>query len=150
MNHNKSFENEFFTQIYKSIKSEQSIHCLYHLSYGWYGTSCIGCHCIAGQQKSPQPYMHTLIPMGNLKRPLNLTDMFLTMRGSRSTLDEPMNTQGEHTKPMQKDPRLRLKPRTFLLQGNSSSNHTTLQPIRVVIKANGAIETLTTTSCKRN
>ncbi|MED6250296.1 hypothetical protein ATANTOWER_028719 [Ataeniobius toweri] len=38
------------------------------------------------------------------------------------------HAQGEHTNSMQKDPWLRVKPRTFLLQGNSATKCATVQP----------------------
>ncbi|MEQ2281546.1 hypothetical protein AMECASPLE_031592 [Ameca splendens] len=38
------------------------------------------------------------------------------------------STQREHSNSMQKDPPPGVEPRTFLLQGNSATNYSTMQP----------------------
>ncbi|MEQ2303988.1 hypothetical protein AMECASPLE_022416, partial [Ameca splendens] len=89
-----------------------------------------------GQVASPlqgntQTIKHTLIhpPKGNFQRD-QLTEQacLWTVGGTRSTWKEPRHAWGEHANSMQKDPRPGVKPRTFLLQGNSATNCATVQP----------------------
>ncbi|MED6269656.1 hypothetical protein CHARACLAT_001761, partial [Characodon lateralis] len=65
---------------------------------------------------------HSFMPKGNLERPNNLTVMFLDCGRKPEYLGRP------HGETMQKDPQLGVKPRTFLLQGNSPTNCSTVQP----------------------
>ncbi|MEQ2206898.1 hypothetical protein XENOCAPTIV_004320 [Xenoophorus captivus] len=46
-----------------------------------------------------------------------------------------MHAQGKHANPMQKDPWPGIEPRTFLLQGNSATKCTTMQPIQFSSKS---------------
>lgn len=50
------------------------------------------------------------------------------MAGSQSTPREPTHPQGGHTNSIREDSRLGFEPRTFLLQGNSATNCTIMQP----------------------
>ncbi|MEQ2302757.1 hypothetical protein AMECASPLE_009986 [Ameca splendens] len=45
-----------------------------------------------------------------------------------------MHAQGEHANSKQKDPRLGIEPRTFLLQGNSATNCATMQPTLICFR----------------
>ncbi|MEQ2161497.1 hypothetical protein GOODEAATRI_010205 [Goodea atripinnis] len=49
------------------------------------------------------------------------------LRHIMGTWRGPMHARGEHTNSMQKDPRLRFKPMTFSLQGNSDSHSCSLK-----------------------
>ncbi|MEQ2221795.1 hypothetical protein ILYODFUR_019285, partial [Ilyodon furcidens] len=85
------------------------------------GTPWTGHRSIAGQHR----HIHSFTPKGNVERPATLTVMFFwTVEGS-------WRTQREHANSMQKDPQPGVEPRTFLLQGNSATNCTTVQPVKV-------------------
>ncbi|MEQ2234845.1 hypothetical protein ILYODFUR_035579 [Ilyodon furcidens] len=93
------------------------------------GTPWTGRQSIAGQHRDThdkQPFTHPFTPKGNLERPMNLTVMVLGCGRSWSTRREPTHARGEHANSMQKDPRLGVKPRTYLLLGNSATNCTTI------------------------
>lgn len=59
----------------------------------------------------------------NLEKVFNLTVMFLTAGGRRSTRNKPTRREGANS--MQKDLRLGFEPRTSLLQDNSAATSTT-------------------------
>ncbi|MED6238677.1 hypothetical protein ATANTOWER_027369 [Ataeniobius toweri] len=54
--------------------------------------------------------------------------IFMSLGGSWSTQREPTHAQGEHANSNEKNPRLAVEPKTFLLQGNSATNCVTVQP----------------------
>ncbi|MEQ2221390.1 hypothetical protein ILYODFUR_015445 [Ilyodon furcidens] len=70
-------------------------------------------------------FIHT--PKDNLEKPFNLTGMSLDC-GRKLEYPERTHARGEHANSMQKDPQLGVEPRTFLLQGNSATNCTAVQP----------------------
>ncbi|MEQ2297177.1 hypothetical protein AMECASPLE_032131 [Ameca splendens] len=79
-----------------------------------------------GDTSNIKPCSHTLTPKGKIKSGQSYLSCFWTVEGSWSTQSEPMHAGGEHANSMQKDPWPGFKPRTTLLQGNSSSNCTTI------------------------
>ncbi|MED6240024.1 hypothetical protein ATANTOWER_014862 [Ataeniobius toweri] len=50
------------------------------------------------------------------------------MGGRQSTQRKPTHAQGEHANSMQEDPRPGVEPRSFLLQGNSATHCSSVQP----------------------
>ncbi|MEQ2242438.1 hypothetical protein ILYODFUR_035853 [Ilyodon furcidens] len=94
------------------------------------GSPWTGRQTIAGQHRETgqtTTHTHPFTPKANVERPINLTVMSLDCGGNRSTWREPTHARGEHANSIQKDPRLGVKPKTFLLQGNSPTNCTTVQ-----------------------
>ncbi|MED6287079.1 Diacylglycerol O-acyltransferase 1 [Characodon lateralis] len=68
-------------------------------------------------QTTARTLIHT--PNENLELPINLTGMPLDCgRKPEYPVRTPTHARGEHANSMQKDPRLGIEPRTFLLQGN--------------------------------
>ncbi|MEQ2175582.1 hypothetical protein GOODEAATRI_019330 [Goodea atripinnis] len=63
----------------------------------------------------------------NLEGPINLTVMFLDC--GRKKRENPRM----HGESMQKDPRMEVEPRIFLLQGNSATNWTTTTKILYIL-----------------
>ncbi|MEQ2316415.1 hypothetical protein AMECASPLE_032300 [Ameca splendens] len=85
----------------------------------------VGAH--PGQVASPsqgntQTTKHT--PKGNLDRPVNLTGMSLDCGRKLGYPESTHASKGRNS--MQKEPRPGVKPRTFLLQGNSAANCATV------------------------
>uniref|UniRef100_A0A3B3U016 adenylate cyclase n=1 Tax=Poecilia latipinna TaxID=48699 RepID=A0A3B3U016_9TELE len=72
--------------------------------------------------RSPTDEIASMVPTTSKNG--NSTKMMVPR--SWSTWREPNHAQGEHANFMQKDPRPGIEPRTFLLQGNSSTNCATV------------------------
>uniref|UniRef100_A0A3B3XAB8 Sushi domain-containing protein n=1 Tax=Poecilia mexicana TaxID=48701 RepID=A0A3B3XAB8_9TELE len=100
------------------MEEEPSITC----NAGKWETRNITCVRILSQDT--QPCTHTLTPRENLEKPINLTVMFWSTQRTH-------HAQGEHANSMQKDTGPGIEPRTFLMQGSSSTNCcATVQPYR--------------------
>ncbi|MED6248417.1 hypothetical protein ATANTOWER_000133 [Ataeniobius toweri] len=68
--------------------------------------------------RATQTHNHSFVPKGNLEEPINLTVMFLDF-GRKVECPERTYTCKLH---------VGVKPRIFLLQGNSATNCATMQP----------------------
>uniref|UniRef100_A0A3Q2PAX2 Septin 8b n=1 Tax=Fundulus heteroclitus TaxID=8078 RepID=A0A3Q2PAX2_FUNHE len=93
------------------------------------GTPWTGRQSVAGQHRDKQdkqPFTHTLTPKENLERPINLTVMFLDCGRKPEYPKRTHACTGRTCKPHAERFRVGLKPRTFLLQGNSATHCATV------------------------